>query len=319
MSIKGLNIIGESINDSVPSTNKLYANILKTIEFSKNQVLESNSKKPIKQIKINTLGYNDIEGIKELARFQDIKGAAYIDVNVGSKSPEFMSAMIKNIQAVTSKPLSIDSPDFDTVKAGLEAYSIEKANGQIPILNSISPLRMNMFELLKVYKFIPILMVSESEVDGESKPNHTVEETYDTAKQMFSALKKHSDISNNEIIFDVGIAPIASDMSGSTKRTIESIKKINSDSNFNGIHMSLGLSNFTVMMPSKCADGSPVKSPLESAFLTMTVKNGLDMVIGSVKRNYKILDDDHPAMQCLNDVLNLDGFDILMRVQSFYT
>ena len=288
MSIEGLKIIGESINDSVPSTNNLFTE-------------------------------NDIEGIRKLARIQDEKGAAYIDVNVGSRTPDFMSAMIKDIQNVTSKPLAIDSPDFDTVKAGLEAYSIEKANGKAPILNSISPLRMDMFDLLKFYKFIPILMVSESEKDGESKPNHTVEETYDTAVQMYSALKTHSNLANYEIIFDVGIAPIASDMSGLTKRTIESIKKINSDSKFKGVHMSVGLSNFTVMLPPKCADGSPVKSPLESAFLTKTANYGLDMVIGSVRRNYRILQEDHPAMQCLNDILELDGFDILMRLQSFYS
>ncbi|HJO93490.1 MAG TPA: dihydropteroate synthase [Victivallales bacterium] len=287
MSIEGLRIIGESINDSVPSTNKLYKN-------------------------------NDIEGIKELARLQSDKGAAYIDVNVGSRSPGFMSDIVKEVQSVTSKPLAIDSPDFDTVKAGLEAYSIEKANGKIPILNSISPLRMEMFEFLKSYKFIPILMISEREINGESNPNHTVEETYDTAKFMYQRLNKYCDIVNDEIIFDVGIAPIASDTQGQTKRTIESIKKINSDQRFNGVHMSLGLSNFTVMLPPKCADGSPVKSSLESAFLTMTVNNGLDMVIGSVKRNYRILNEDHPAMKCLTDVLTLDGFDIIMRVQSFY-
>ena len=44
---------------------------------------------------------------------------------------------------------------------------------------------------------------------------------------------------------------------------------------------------------------------------------GLDMVIGSVKRNYEILPPDHPAMLCLEDCLKLDGFDVLMRVRSF--
>ena len=37
---------------------KRKTDIQKTIDFSKNQVLKSNSKKPAKQIKINTLGYN---------------------------------------------------------------------------------------------------------------------------------------------------------------------------------------------------------------------------------------------------------------------
>ena len=56
MAIEGLKIIGESINDSVPSTKKLFA-------------------------------ANDIEGLENLAKLQDEKGAAYIDVNVGERDP----------------------------------------------------------------------------------------------------------------------------------------------------------------------------------------------------------------------------------------
>ena len=288
MALDGLKIIGESINDSVPSTHKLFE-------------------------------VNDINGLKDLARLQDRKGAAYIDVNVGSNSPEFMAEMVKTIQNVTSKPLAIDTPDFETAKAGIEAYDIQKADGNIPILNSIAQSRSEMFDLLKIYKFIPILMVSEKEDDGFATPNYTIEETYETAKIMLSDVKKITDISNDRIIIDVGIAPIASDMQGMTKRTIGSIAKIGADEMFKGIHMSVGLSNFTVMMPPKTKDGLPIKSSLESAFLTMTMKNGLDMVIGSVKRKYRLLEDDHPAMICLKEVLELDGLDVLMRVQKFYS
>ena len=34
---------------------------------------------------------------------------------------------------------------------------------------------------------------------------------------------------------------------------------------------------------------------------------GLDMVIGSVKRNYEMLAPDHPAMVCLEECLKLEG------------
>jgi len=67
MSIPGLTIIGESINDSVPSTHALFEE-------------------------------NNIEGIVELAKFQAEKGAEYIDVNVGLRSPEFMADVVKKIQ-----------------------------------------------------------------------------------------------------------------------------------------------------------------------------------------------------------------------------
>ena len=74
MSLFGLTIIGESINDSVPSTKKLFE-------------------------------AGDIDGILELARTQDEGGAAYIDVNVGPRSAEFMAERVGKIQSVTAKPL----------------------------------------------------------------------------------------------------------------------------------------------------------------------------------------------------------------------
>ena len=94
---------------------------------------------------------------------------------------------------------------------------------------------------------------------------------------------------------------------------------IHADRYFAGCHASVGLSNFTVMLPSKRPDGSPVKGPLESAFLTKVMPLGLDMVIGSVKRNYELLAADHPAMVCLEECLKRKGFDVLMRVREFYT
>jgi hypothetical protein len=45
----------------------------------------------------------------------------------------------------------------------------------------------------------------------------------------------------------------------------------------------------------------------------------LDMIIGSVKRKYELLPADHPAMLCLSDVLEADGFDAIMRVRDFYS
>ena len=118
MPIPGLTIIGETINDSVPSTKKLFE-------------------------------AGDIAGILELARSQDEKGAAYIDVNVGPRSPEFMAEMVQKIQGVTAKPLSIDTPDPTIAKAGLEAYNLARAGGKKPILNSVSALRAGMFDLLQ--------------------------------------------------------------------------------------------------------------------------------------------------------------------------
>lgn len=288
MPIPTLAIIGESINDSVPSTKKLF-------------------------------DADDIDGILNLARTQDEKGAGYIDVNVGPRSAEFMADMVRKVQAVTAKPLSIDTPDPQITKAGLEAYDLARAGGKKPILNSISALRAEMFDLYKIQPFKPILLVSENVVDGRSKPCHSAAETFEAAKQLIGMFfARCPGATNDDCIIDPGIAPLGSDSEGNIHRLIGALELIHKDSSFAGCHASVGLSNFTVMLPSKRADGSPVKGPLESAFLTKAMPLGLDMVIGSVKRNYEQLDANHPAMVCLEECLKLEGFDVLMRVREFY-
>ena len=83
--------------------------------------------------------------------------------------------------------------------------------------------------------------------------------------------------------------------------------------------MSVGLSNFSVQLPSRTASGDLVKTPLESAFLTLTNPIGMDHVIGSTKKKYRSLEDNHPALVTVKDILKLEGFDRLMRMQEFYS
>jgi 5,10-methylenetetrahydrofolate reductase len=289
MPIPGLTIIGESINDSVPSTKVLF-------------------------------DANDINGLLALAKTQDEKGAGYIDVNVGRRTPEFMADLIRKIQSITAKPVSVDTPDIDLAAAGLKAYDRKRAGGRLPILNSISPLRLKMFDLYKTQPFMPIMLVSERLERGEAAPNLTAEETYRTAKQMLQTVRQlGSGIPNNQLIIDPGIAPIGTDSEGNFKRLLGALKMIHDDPDFAGVHRSVGLSNFTVMLPSRRADGSPVKGPLESAFLTLAMPLGLDMIIGSTVRKYELLSADRPAMVCLQDVLKLEGFDAIERIREFYS
>ena len=279
MTKASINIIAESLNDSVPSTHELYES-------------------------------GNMDGIRELAKFQDEQGAVYIDVNVGSFSADFFVQIIREVQSVTKKPLALDSPDPALIEAGLKAYDDSVG---LPILNSISPRRKELFELYKVKRFRPILLISE----GESRACHTADETMESATLLLSHAKAMG-IPNDDLIFDPGVAPIGSDSAGNLARLMETMRRLHTDPAFAGSHASVGLSNFTVMLPPKLKDGSPVRSPLESAFLTRTMPLGLDYVIGSVKRKYEILPDDHPAQQCFDDCVQLGGFDAVMRVRKFY-
>jgi len=76
MNIPGLTIIGESINDSVPSTHVLFEK-------------------------------NDMAGIIELAKSQGKSGAAYIDVNVGVHSPGFMADVVRTSNNIFRCPFRL--------------------------------------------------------------------------------------------------------------------------------------------------------------------------------------------------------------------
>lgn len=290
MSIPGLTIIGESINDSVPSTHTLFEE-------------------------------NNIDGIVDLAKSQAEKGAAYIDVNVGPRSPGFMADVVKRIQERVSLPLSIDTPDPEIAAAGLEAYNPERAGNRKPVLNSISEARLAMFDLYTIQPFIPILLVTEGLDDsGNVIMNKTAEQIYATAKSMVSMARKRIErVTNDQLILDPGIMPIGSDSKGDFKRLMAAMTLVHQDSDFAGMNISVGLSNLTQMLPSKKPDGSPVKGPLESAFLTMAMPMGLNTIIGSVNRKYSLLSDDDPAMQCLRDVLKLEGVEVIMRVMMYFS
>ena len=290
MPLAGLKIIGESINDSIPSTHQLYET-------------------------------NKLDEIVALAKFQDERGAAYIDVNIGIRPAGFMADLVRRIQQVTSKPLSIDTPDAEIAAAALEVYDSEKSGGQDPILNSISLSRLEMFDLYQMQSFIPILLATEGKhVTAGGKMNTTAEDTHHTAKEfVMIAADRIPGFSNDKCIIDPGIMPIGSDMEGNFKRLMQACEMIHKDPDLAGVNLSVGLSNFTVMLPSKRADGTPVKGPLESGFLTLTMPLGLNMVIGSVKRKYRILEKDHPAIMCLKDVLQMEGVDILTRVMQYYS
>ncbi|MBP7706751.1 MAG: dihydropteroate synthase [Candidatus Aminicenantes bacterium] len=290
MAIPGLTLIGESINDSVPSTKKLF-------------------------------DANDVSGLLELARSQDEKGAAWIDVNVGLRPPAFMADLVRKLQTVTRKPLSIDTPDPAVAQAALEAYDPGLADGRPPILNSVSPLRLEMFDLWRVRPFVPILLACERFEAGSAcaSANRTAEETWLTARSLLEEGRRRvPGFANSGAIVDPGIAPLGTDCEGQLKRVLETLALIKDDPALSGVHASVGLSNFTVMLPSKRADGSPVKGPLESAFLTLAMPLGLDFIIGSTVRKYELLPPGHPARTCLEDILGLEGYDTLVRLKEFY-
>jgi 5-methyltetrahydrofolate--homocysteine methyltransferase len=281
-----LNIIAEKINDSVPSTHDLFEQ-------------------------------GKIDEIVNIAKEQAEQGARYIDVNIGPRDPRLMVELVKSIQGQITLPLSIDTPSYEIAELALKAYDPAKAGGEKPILNSIGPKRLQMFDLLKIQPCKVIMIVNEKEDEGKAVVCTEAVHVVEAAHQMYAHAQKHN-ICNDNIIFDPSIAPISTDMKGLTRMTVNAVESIGHTPLFKGCHMSVGLSNFTVMMPSKTKSGQLVKTPLENAFLTLTVPKGLDHVIGSSKKKYDFLPEDHPAMQTVSKLLGLTGMEALKTVRQFY-
>ena len=291
MAIPQLKIIGERINPGFKSSLALFEN-------------------------------SDLKGIQDLAKKQVDNGACALNINIGEralKDAKFMADVIRAVQDVVSVPLSFDFPNKPVQKTCLEVYDQVKAGGAKPIVNSISELRWDMLELLDIRPFRILLMASERVENDRIIANKTAQEVYMTTKRMVEKiLKTRKNICIDDIIVDVSVGPVSSDTEDLTKMAIDSIRSIGSDKDLKGIHMSVGLSNISIMLPNVGVDGTPLKPQVESAFLTLTVPYGLDYIIGTAGRNYELLPDDNRVLKIMKEAMEIGGFDALMKIQELY-
>lgn len=290
MSFENLNIIGERINPGFKTTKRLFDE-------------------------------KDIDGIKVVAKDLVQNGASGININIGETALEesdFMIEVVRAVQDVAAVPLSFDYPDVELQKLCLAAYDEERAGGK-PIINSISECRLEMLELLDVRPSRIVVMASEKEVAGIRTANKTGSEVHETARRMVARiLQAAPTMTSSDIIIDVSIGPIAADMEGLTRMAVEAIELIGSDPNLSGVHMMVGLTNLSVMLPKNAVDGSLLKPQIESAFLTLTVPKGLDMILGTPGRDYRVLPDDNMVLQSVKEVLNLEGLDAVRSLKKLY-
>lgn len=291
MAINNLTIIGERINPGFRSTKRLF-------------------------------DQEDVTGLQALAASQVDKGASYLNINVGElarQKPEFMVEVIRAVQAVVSVPLSFDFPNVEVQERCLKTYDREKAGGAPPIVNSISELRWEMLDLLKICPCRFILMASERKQDGRRIANKTAHEVHQTAARMArKALESGYGLSLDDLFVDVSIGPIGADMEGLTRMAVDAVRAIGADPALKGIHMSVGLSNIGIMLPKQASDGTTLQPQIESAFLTLTVPFGLDTILGTAGRDYVLLPADNLVMRGVAESLALDGIDAVLRIQQIY-
>lgn len=263
----------------------------------------------------------DLAGIQALAVKQAEAGAAYQNVNIGARAmtdPDFMARVIGAIQEVVSTPLSFDFPSKKVQEICLASYSLERAGGALPIVNSITEHRWDLMELYGRFKFKVILMASERMEDGVAKGNKTAEQIYGTARRAALRLKNDYGMALDDIFIDMSVSAIIADTEGLNRATMDAIRLIGADPELKGVHMMGGLSNIGQQLPPKAADGSDLKHCLENAFLTLTVPHGFDTVLGTPWRGYAPLPEEHHVMQAYRNFLEHSGSNALRAVRKFY-
>jgi len=263
----------------------------------------------------------DLPGIQALAVKQAEAGAAWLNVNVGARAltdPGWMAKVIRAIQEAVSVPLSFDFPSKKVQEICLQTYDPDRANGQLPIVNSITEHRWDLMELYGPHKFKVILMASERVEDGVAKSNKTADEIYGTARRCAMRLMNEYGLDSDDIFIDMSVSAIIADTEQLNRGTVDAITMIGRDPELRGAHMMGGLSNIGQQLPPKAVDGSDLKHSLENAFLTLTVPYGFDTVLGTPWRAYEPLGEDHYVLRTYRNFLEQKGSNALRAVRKFY-
>jgi 5-methyltetrahydrofolate--homocysteine methyltransferase len=238
----------------------------------------------------------DIAGYQRLAKLQAELGADFITLNIdGTQSMrvtpqdmfDFLPDLVPAIQEVTNIPIAFDNPGVEFHRRALAVYD-PKRSGR-PILNSVAASRHHldeMLELVKEYDTLVIGMASEKFVEGGGAQCLSAEDVYGAAQDLVHLLRDKAGRTNDQVILDPGLAPVGADTYGLVNMGLDAMRMIRADKDLAGVHLSVGLTNFSFGMPKH------LREAVESAYLTIAVKAGLDFVLGNPEKNLHLLAED---------------------------
>ena len=213
-------------------------------------------KKKLKEaIKTGNMDYILSEGIR-----QADKGVHVLDVNVGVPGIDEAAVMKKTVealQAVTDKPLQIDSSDFSALESAMRVYAGK------PMVNSVNGKRESMNAVLPLVKKYGGVLIALT-LDEDGIPD-SAEGRAKIAYRIIDEAAKYG-IAPKDIVVDPLALTVSSDPKSAdiTLDTIEILTK-------KGIHTSLGVSNISF--------GLPVREIINSAFFTQSLQKGLKCAI----------------------------------------
>lgn len=204
---------------------------------------------------------NNMDYIISEAIGQEEKCADMLDVNVGLPEideKEMLCRAIKEIQAVSTLPLQIDTSNKEALEAAMRAYNgkplVNSVNGEVASMDAVFP-------LVKKYGGAVIALT----LDENGIPE-TAQGRYEIAKRIVEKAIEYG-IDKKDIIVDTLCLTVSSNMNA-PRVTLDAMKLIKEKL---GVKTSLGISNVSF--------GLPKRDFINATFFTLALENGLDGVI----------------------------------------
>ncbi len=204
----------------------------------------------------------NMDMVAEFAQEQEACGAGILDVNMGMSGVDEKELMLKameEVAGVTSLPLSIDSSHIDVLEAALRRYP-----GRA-LINSVS------YEKIKFEQLLPIVrkygaMFILLPLSDAGLPK-SLEEKKDIIEKIVLRARELG-MEKEDIVVDGLVATVGADKRAALE-TLETIRYCKE----NGYATICGLSNISF--------GLPQRGYVNTAFLTMAIKDGLTMAIAN--------------------------------------
>ncbi len=203
----------------------------------------------------------DMEYILREGIAEEEKGVHVLDVNVGLPEIDerkMLTDAVRELQAVTSLPLQIDTADPVAMEAALRLY-----NGKA-MINSVSGKRESLDAVLPLAKKYGGVLVALT-LDETGIPE-TAEGRYAIAARILAEAERYG-ISKKDIVFD----PLALTVSADKNAARETLRAVAMIREGLGCHTSLGVSNISF--------GLPERDMINGTFFAMALERGLSAAI----------------------------------------